>query len=75
MQKLLYPLILAAAIITFLILSFKNPYGTSSLIGNFDPFPDSLHYVVPARNFVVGNGFTFAREGGKTAIVFHLFIH
>jgi len=68
MQKLLYPLFLILAIATFLILSFKNPYGTSSLIGNFDPFPDSLHYVVPARNFVTGHGFTFARESGKTII-------
>lgn len=68
MQKLLYPLFLILAIATFLILSFKNPYGTSSLIGNFDPFPDSLHYVVPARNFVDGSGYSFAREGGKTAI-------
>ncbi len=68
MQKLLYPLFLILAIATFLILSFKNPYGTSSLIGNFDPFPDSLHYVVPARNFVDGSGFSFAREGGKTTI-------
>lgn len=68
MQKLLYPLFLTAAIITFLILSFKNPYGTSSLIGNFDPFPDSLHYIVPARNFVAGKGFSFARESGETII-------
>ena len=68
MQKLLYPLFLLLAIGVFLVLSWKKPYGTSSLIGNFDPFPDSLHYIVPARNFVIGNGFIFAREGGETAI-------
>ncbi len=68
MNKFLYSLFLVLAIGVFLVLSWKNPYGTSSLIGNFDPFPDSLHYVVPARNFVMGNGFVFAREGGKTVI-------
>jgi len=68
MHKFFYSLFLILAIGVFLILSWKNPYGTSSLIGNFDPFPDSLHYVVPARNFVNGDGFVFAREGGKTVI-------
>lgn len=59
-------LVLAAAM--FLVLAAKKPYGTQSLIGNFDPFPDSLHYVVPARNFAMSSGFTFAREGGAVEI-------
>ena len=68
MNKFLNYIFLILAIAVFLILAWKKPYGTSSLIGNFDPFPDSLHYVIPARNFILGNDFTFAREGGKTAI-------
>lgn len=68
MNKFFYSLFLILAIGVFLVLSWKNPYGTSSLIGNFDPFPDSLHYVVPAKNFVAGSGFSFAREGGETTI-------
>jgi hypothetical protein len=63
MNKFLYTIFLSLAILVFLVLAWKKPYGTNSLIGNFDPFPDSLHYVVPARNFALGQGFTFAREG------------
>lgn len=59
---------LLLAVVVFLILSFKDPYGKSSLIGNFDPFPDSLHYVVPARNFALGGGFNFSRESGEIKI-------
>lgn len=61
-------LFLSLAIFVFLVLAFKNPFGDRSLIGNFDPFPDSLHYVVPARNFAMGQGFNFSREGGQITI-------
>ncbi len=67
MQKFRF-LFLSLAIVVFLILAFKKPYGSSSLIGNFDPFPDSLHYVVPARNFVAGAGFILGRADGELKI-------
>lgn len=59
---------LLLAICLFLLLSWKNPYSNTSLIGNFDPFPDTLHYIVPVRNFISGEGFSFSREGGSTRI-------
>lgn len=68
MNKFFYSLFLILAIGVFLVLSWKNPYGTNSLIGNFDPFPDSLHYIVPARNTVLEKGFNFSRESGRTNI-------
>jgi hypothetical protein len=68
LQTQLYFLFLALAVGLFLLLATKKPFGTNSLIGNFDPFPDSLHYIVPARNFALGNGFTFAREQGSVGI-------
>lgn len=67
-QKLLSKLFLALAMIIFLILAWKQPYGQNSLIGNFDPYPDSLHYIVPARNLAMGNGFALSREGGIVKI-------
>lgn len=61
-------LILGVALSFFLLLSWKNPYTNTSLIGNFDPFPDTLNYVVPARNFVMGEGFRFTRPEGELRI-------
>jgi len=68
LQTWLYFFFLFLAVGLFLLLATKKPFGTNSLIGNFDPFPDSLHYIVPARNFALGDGFTFAREQGKVTI-------
>jgi hypothetical protein len=68
LSKHLLALLTLAAMATFLILAWKQPYAGHSQIGNFDPFPDSLHYVVPARNLLSGQGFRFAREGGETKI-------
>lgn len=68
LNKWLYFLVLFISCITFLVLSWKHPYVDKSLIGNFDPFPDTLHYVVPIRNFVNRKGFTFSRENGQTSI-------
>ncbi len=56
-QEILYRLVLFLAFVFFILLSWKNPYNDTSLIGNFDPFPDTMHYVVPARNFVLTGKF------------------
>lgn len=54
---------LTAVILAFLL--FRNPYSTRTLIPNFEPFPDSFHYLSPARCFVGGEGFHMCLEGLK----------
>lgn len=51
--------------VVFFLLLFRNPYSNRTLIGNFEPFPDSFHYVVPAREIAEGKGFFIARDFGK----------
>lgn len=60
-------LFLAAFIILFLLLA-RDPFSIRTLIPNLEPFPDTLHYIVPARNFLDGNGFVISREGGSGEI-------
>lgn len=36
----------------FLALLYKNPFSVRSLIPNFEPYPDSFHYILPARCFI-----------------------
>lgn len=67
-QELFFRLVLFFAIIFFILLSWKNPYNDTSLIGNFDPFPDTMHYVVPARNFVLTGKFALEYNGQTTNI-------
>lgn len=47
------------------LLLSRNPYSDRTLIGNFEPFPDTFHYVVPARELAQGRGFYIAREFGR----------
>lgn len=46
-----------------LALLWRNPFSTRTLIPNFEPFPDSFHYIVPARSLLAGTGFRFYRLG------------
>lgn len=45
------------------LLLFKSIFSERTLIPNFDPHPDTFHYVVPARNFSQGGKFALSREG------------
>lgn len=56
-------LIFLACLIIFLSLLYKDPFSQRTLIPNFDPFPDTIHYVVPARNLAAGDQFLVKREG------------
>lgn len=55
---------LVAAFIFFLFLC-RNPYSNRTLIPNLEPYPDSIHYISPALNFLHGQGLYIAREGRK----------
>lgn len=52
---------LAAA--TLALLLFRNPYSIRTLIPNFEPFPDTFHYLSPARCLVRGEGFHMCLTG------------
>lgn len=47
----------------FLLLLIKNPYSGQNIISDFEPLPDSIHYVSPARSFISGQGLQITYEG------------
>lgn len=59
-----YRYIFLGILIFFLLLLARDPFSERTLIANFEPFPDSFHYLVPAQNFANGRGLVFWREGG-----------
>lgn len=44
----------------YILLAFKEPFSTRTLIPNLEPYPDSLYYSVPAWNFIHGKGFNMS---------------
>ncbi len=46
-----------------LLLLFKDPFSQRNLISNLEPYPDTIHYLSPAINFIQGKGFYIEREG------------
>lgn len=55
-------------IFIFLLLVFKDPFSQRTLIPNFEPYPDTFHYINPALNFVKGEGFNMNREGREITL-------
>lgn len=47
----------------FFVLLFRAPFSDRTLIPNFEPYPDSFHYILPARQFLQGKGLTMDRIG------------
>jgi len=62
LKKIPHPLLVCSLILLTLLL-FHNPYSKRTLVPNFEPYPDALHYVVPARSYINGDGFLISREG------------
>jgi hypothetical protein len=56
-------LLVAACFALFILLLLKNPFSTRNLIGNLEPYPDTIHYLSPAINFTNGEGFYIERGG------------
>lgn len=52
--------IFATGICLALLLA-RNPFSSRTLIPNFEPFPDSFYYIVPARSFLAGHGLQMYR--------------
>ncbi len=51
------------ALAGLLLLLARTPFSERTLIPNFEPYPDSFHYILPARNLLLGNGFSMDRLG------------
>lgn len=49
-------------LLLLLFLLAKNPFSQRTLIPNFEPYPDSIHYIVPARSAAQGREFAIVRE-------------
>ena len=50
-------------VLLFALLIYKNPFSQRTLIPNFEPFPDTFHYINPALSLLKGNGFSINRDG------------
>ncbi|MBI2011805.1 hypothetical protein HYS91_03480 [Candidatus Daviesbacteria bacterium] len=61
-------LIFFLCLFLFLLLTFKNPFSKRTLIPNFEPYPDTFHYINPALSFVKGEGFKMGREGREIKV-------
>ncbi|MEI7962138.1 MAG: hypothetical protein WCI04_07420, partial [archaeon] len=49
--------------VIFVVLAWKFPFKTTSLVSNLEPGPDTFYYSVPAWNFVHGQGFKMEAYG------------
>lgn len=58
-------LIFWGCLIIFFLLLFRNPFSQRTLIPNFEPFPDTFHYVTAAISLINGEGLNITREGRK----------
>jgi len=47
----------------FVLLLAKNPFSIRTLIPNFEPYPDTIHYINSAQSFIKGHGLQIWREG------------
>lgn len=47
----------------FFLLLYRAPFSSRTLIPNFEPYPDSFHYLVPAQHLLAGRGLTMDRIG------------
>lgn len=56
-----WPLLLVLPL--FLLLLARNPFSQRTLIANFEPFPDSFHYLTTVRCWLAGEGWQLCREG------------
>jgi len=52
----------------FALLFYRAPYSERTLVGNLEPYPDTLFYSRPAWNLVHGSGYTMQAYGYKTKI-------
>lgn len=61
-EKYLKILFMAAIVVTFLLLLYKNPFSERNLVPNLEPFPDTIHYLNPALSFIKGHGLVIERD-------------
>src|SRR3989339_1452467 len=61
-QGIKHGIFFAFALLLLLLLA-KNPFSSRTLIPNFEPFPDTFHYITSARCLLKGEGFRICRNG------------
>lgn len=64
-MKRLISLLPWGVFLIFALLLFRNPFGQRTLIPNLEPYPDTFHYIVPARSAVNGGPFAITRGFGE----------
>lgn len=55
-------IIFLGCILLFALLIYKDPFSERTLIPNFEPYPDTFHYINPALSLIKGEGFNINRE-------------
>lgn len=68
-SKHFFWLVVISLCFIYVLLAFKHAFSPNSLVGNLEPYPDTLYYATPAWNFVHGKGFTMSFEGHKVDII------
>lgn len=54
-----------AVLVLLISLLMRNPFGERTLIPNLEPYPDTLHYIVPARSLASAGPFKLTRGYGE----------
>lgn len=62
-MKRAFVIAILPVVLLYLLLSFKNPFSTRSLIPNLEPYPDTLFISIPAYNFATGKGYALEAYG------------
>lgn len=55
------------AVVVLIAALWRNPYSVRTLIPNLEPFPDTFHYLVSAREMVRNGSFSLARGNASIA--------
>lgn len=56
----------AFCFVIYLLLAYKDPYSSRTLVSNLEPYPDTFYYSIPAWNLVHGKGLVMY-DGVKTS--------
>lgn len=55
-KKLLFTVVIGTLLGLACVFAYQAPFSSRSMVGNLDPYPDTLFYTVPTWNFVNGDG-------------------
>ncbi len=67
--KKIFLALLLMLVTGYILLAYKAPYSTRTLVPNAEPFPDTLYYGNPAWNAAQGNGFVMKALDYESKII------